>query len=312
MAGVFNSLISRTDADALIPEEISREIIQMLPQQSFVLRHFRTVRMSQAQTRLPVLSALASAYFVAEGGLKQTTEVNWGKAALVPAEIAAIVPVPQAVIDDVSFDLWGEIKGPLTEAIGRALDNMVLFGEAAEVPTGWSTGIVPAAIAAGNTVTAASDLLNELGGPEGVMAAVENGGFEVNIFLASPTMKSALRVLRSTDGVPIFAPSLQANVPSTLWGQPIEYVTNGAWEDTAALLIAGDRRQAVIGIRQDIQFKILDQAVIQDDTGTIVYNLAQQDMLAMRVTARFAFQVPNPVTAMGGGYPFAVLVPGGS
>jgi hypothetical protein len=53
----------------------------------------------------------------------------------------------------------------------------------------------------------------------------------------------------------------------------------------------------------------LDQAVITVDLGNIVYNLPQQDMLALRVVARFGFAVAKPVSrnAPGGGYPFAVL-----
>jgi hypothetical protein len=45
--------------------------------------------------------------------------------------------------------------------------------------------------------------------------------------------------------------------------------------------------------------------VITDDLGNIVYNLPQQDMLALRVVARFGFAIAKPVSrnAPGGGYP---------
>ena len=69
---------------------------------------------------------------------------------------------------------------------------------------------------------------------------------------------------------------------------------------------------AVLGVRQDMTFKILDQATLIDNTGKVLYNLPQQDMLAMRVVMRAAFAVANPasrMTAPSGGtrYPFAVL-----
>jgi hypothetical protein len=48
---------------------------------------------------------------------------------------------------------------------------------------------------------------------------------------------------------------------------------------------------------------MLDQAVITDDLGKMVYNLPQQDMLALRVVARFGFAIAKPVSrnAPGGG-----------
>jgi hypothetical protein len=54
---------------------------------------------------------------------------------------------------------------------------------------------------------------------------------------------------------------------------------------------------------------MLDQAVITDDTGAVILNLPQQDAVAMRVVARFAFQVAKPIQRDQGAtpYPFAVL-----
>jgi hypothetical protein len=71
----------------------------------------------------------------------------------------------------------------------------------------------------------------------------------------------------------------------------------------------GDYSMAVVGVRQDLTYKMLDEAVITDDAGNIVYNLPQRDMLALRVVARFAFAIAKPVSrnAPGGGFPFAVL-----
>lgn len=54
--------------------------------------------------------------------------------------------------------------------------------------------------------------------------------------------------------------------------------------------LLADFSQAVYAIRQDITVKILDQGVIQDlDTKEIIYNLAQQDMTALRIVFRMGW-----------------------
>lgn len=64
-------------------------------------------------------------------------------------------------------------------------------------------------------------------------------------------------------------------------------------------MVAGNFKQLVYSIRQDVDVKILDQAVIQDpSTKAIIFNLAQQDMIALRVTFRMGWAMPNPATRM--------------
>jgi len=309
----YNSVIDRTDATPLIPEEVSREIVQALPQESAALRLFRRVTMSRAQQRMPVLAALATAYFVgSDTGLKQTTEITWQNKYLNAEELAVIVPVPQAVLDDADYDIWGEVRPRLVEAFGRALDAAIFFGT--NKPSTWPDDIVTAANAAGNKITLGTgDLVDKIGSDTGVMAAVEADGFDVNFFAGATSVKAKLRGLRTAEGALIFQPSMVANTPNTLYGQPLEFPQNGAWDATKALLVCGDRTMGIIGLRQDIQVRLLDQAVIQDGAGAIVYNLAQQDMVALRATMRVAFQVANPITNMqpteANRYPFGVLAP---
>src|SRR3954447_3915940 len=119
----YNNLVSRTSAQALIPEVVSNDILGGLANQSAALQMFRQVRMATNTTRMPVLAALPTAYFVnGDTGLKQSTEVNWSNKFLNVEELAAIIPIPEAVLDDTAFDVWGAIRPLIENAIGRALD----------------------------------------------------------------------------------------------------------------------------------------------------------------------------------------------
>jgi HK97 family phage major capsid protein len=309
----YNNVIDRSDAGALIPEETSNEILQNLPAMSMALTKMRRVTMSRKQQRMPILSVLPTAYFVnGDTGLKQTAEQNWANKYLNAEELAVIVPIPEAVLDDADFDVWAEIRPRIEEAIGAVLDGAVLFGT--NKPGTWASSIKDLAVTAGNTFTrgsvAGKDISVDI---NSVMALVEDDGFDVNGFCARKAIKSALRGLRTTEGALIFQPTLQAGTPDTIYAETVHYVQNGAWVNAQADLLAGDWTQAIIGVRQDITYKLLDQAVIQDNTGAIIYNLAQQDMVALRVVFRVAYEVSNAINLMNTNNttrcPFAVLRP---
>ncbi|MGB3330699.1 MAG: phage major capsid protein [Thermomicrobiales bacterium] len=311
----FNNLTDRTDAGALIPETVASEIIQSLPKQSAALQLMRKVSMGSKTHRMPVLSALPNAYWVTgDTGMKQTDEMAWTNKMLIAEELAVILPVPDAVIDDASFDLWGEITSKLVEAFGIKIDQAVLFGT--QKPTSWSdAAIVPGAVAAGNALAmgsiAGKDIVSHV---NEAMAKVEDDGFDVNGFAARRRIRSTLRDLRATDGQPIFSDSLHAEGAATIYGEPVRYVDNGAWDDSAAELVAGDWDKAIIGIRQDISYKIFTEGVISDDTGKVILNLMQQDSKAIRAVMRLGFCVANPMNRLNTNaatrYPFSVLTPG--
>lgn len=309
----YNNTISRTEASALMPEEVSREIVTHLPSESAALSLFRSVPMSRAQLRIPAESALAVAYWVAgDTGLKQTSEQNWTNLYLNAEELAVIVTIAEAVLDDADYDIWTAIRPTLTEAIGRALDAAIFVGT--NKPASWPSAIAPAAVAAGNVAVEGTNTPDKggiMGDLSAVFNTVEQDGFDVNGVIANRTLKGKLRNARATTGESLA--SAPAPDGTEAYGVPVRYPMRGLWPTGTGALeaIAGDFTQALLGVRQDITFKVLDQAVIQDGTGAIQFNLAQQDMIALRVTARFAFQVPNPLTYDNANnatrYPFGVL-----
>jgi len=307
------AVISRADATSLLNTQDIREILQEAPKSSVVLSTFRHIVMSSTQAKMPVLSALPTAGFVTDNtenssSTKPTSRVAWADKFLNVEEIAVIVPIHENVFDDADYDIWAEVKPLIAQEFGRVLDGACLFGT--NKPASWDLSLEDGARAAGNvrSAAAAGDLAEDI---NQTMALVEADGFDVNQFYAARSLRSQLRGLRDTTGQPIYLDNIRAdgNTP-TIYGEPISWVTNGAWvpasgtapTDAGATVIAGDRDKAILGIRQDMTFKVLDQATVGG------YNLAEKDMIAIRCKMRVAFAVANPLTPEAtGGYPFAVL-----
>lgn len=319
----YNSLTDRADSAALTPED-SAELIGAIPESSAVATLARRLpNLSRKQRRIPVWETLPHAYFVnGDTGLKQTTDAAWKNTYLNIEEIATIVPIPEAVLDDAGYPIFELAKPQIVTAAGKLFDQAVLYGTSA--PGTWPGGIVPGAVSASHDVTLGSvgDIYDDVMGEGGILNLVEEDGFFVNGHIASLGMKAKLRGLREKDasgnhtGQPIFVQNMQDKTSYTLDGEALSFPRNGAVDPTESLLISGDWTQLVWAIRQDITWKVLDQAVITDAENNIVYNLAQQDMVALRMVFRLGWALPNPINHVNTNdatrYPFAVLTPAGS
>ena len=299
MAGIV-----KTDVGALIDEQVVSEIFEGAQKESKTLSLFRRLpNMTSDKTKLRVSDALPVAYFVDENtnnGRKNITKSAWKNVFLTAEELAVIIPIKENLLNDASVDLWAEIKPQLVTAIAQKIDEAVFLGTGA--PTSWGAGIIPQIIAKGKSVTETGHLYSDI---NDTMTAVEESGYNVTALLGGVGLKGKFRMMTDTTGQPL--------ATTEIGSLRREYLDNGAWDKSVATLIAGDFSQAVYAIRQDVTYKVLTEAIIQDpSTGEIMYNLAQEDMVALRVTFRMGYAIPNPVNVLDGTenrYPFAVLVP---
>jgi HK97 family phage major capsid protein len=312
----YNSLISRTDAAALSGEQAVNVMLPNVASQSIALQAFRRIQVGRNQVRFPVLSAFPTAYWVnGDTGLKQTTEAAWTNVYMNIEELAVIVPIPEAVIADSDLDIEAGVIPLVEEAIGIAFDSAVFFGTSA--PASFPDDIVTAATAAGNTVTRTTAAAN-VGGLaadfSNLFGKVEADGYDVNGVIASRLYRGYLRNVRDNTGSRL--PEIVNMVSSDgVFGVPITYPMRGQWPAAATGVvsaIAGDMSRALVGVRQDVTIKKLTEAAIFDNNGTLIYNLAQQDMIALRVVFRAGWVVSNPINrdqqTEANRYPFAVML----
>lgn len=310
------SIIDRTGAESLIPVQEAREIIQGVVTSSAVLSSGRRLpNMTNRQYRMPVLDMLPVAYFVdGDAGQKKTTNMQWDKKVITAEEIAVIVPIPEAVLDDADYDIWAEVRPRIVEAFHKKIDGAILFGE--DKPSSWRNDVVATATAAGAVVTLGSsdNLYDKIMGEAGVIAKVEESGYFVNGHVADISMRAKLRGLKDTTGQPLFKNDMQSGTNYYLDGSPIKFPNNGTFDKAKALMISGDFSQMVYSIRQDITFKLFTEGVIQNPDGSIAYNLMQNDMVALRAVMRLGWEIPNPINSVEKNKtkrtPFAVLKAG--
>ena len=302
-------MIKKSDAYALFEPDVMTEIMEGTIKQSAVLQMFRRLpNMTSNKTKMRVLDSLPMAYWVdadTNNGRKKLTKMAWDNKFITAEELAVIVPIKEDVLDDADYDIWADVRPRLVEAFGKAIDNAILTG--VNKPNGFRLDLLSSVLNAGAVVTQGADqtlysAIND------AMVKVEESGYNPNGLVGGVDVKGKFRMMLDTSGQPIAGTEI-GNLPKF-------YVDNGAWDKDKAMMVVGDFSQAVYAIRQDITYKILDQAVIQDPaTGEILYNLAQEDMVALRVVMRLGWEIPNPINALNPDeatrFPFASIVKNG-
>lgn len=319
----YDGLISAGNV-ALRPDFLA-EIFSATAEQSAVLRLGTKLRnMTTSELTFKVSTALPSVYFVGTKGtsqtfpssaLKKVTTSEWEDVSLYAGELAAIIVVPNNVFNDSHFNIESELRRQLPAAIGKKVDEAVLFGtHAVDVPDNWSDGIYQG-MPADNMVQddLGADLYDAILGAAGLFAQVELDGYDVNGIVSDVSMKSQLRGLRDvTSGQPLFVGTMQEGPVYSLAGVTMTFPKNGSLDATKALMIAGDWSKLVYSIREDVRFDVFTTGVIQEANGDISHNLMQEDLTAIRCTFRMGWALPQPedmTTVSGVKYPFAALIP---
>lgn len=298
--------ITSEDLAHLIPvEDIPGVIESALVGSQLLPLMTRLPNMASKTAQMSVASALPVTFWQGTNiALKRLTKEKWEGKNLVANEIAVIIPIAINDLRDANIDILAKVKDAIKAQAGLLIDQTILNGEGGSLPTGFPEGLIKQATTKGYFINETSDRYADI---DKAMKYVEKNGYRVTGLIGGVELDSMFRNLRDSTGQPIQNTQI-TSLPRVL-------LENGAWDPSKASLIAGALKECVWATRQDLEFTVLDQAVITDpdNPSVILYNLAQQDMIAIRATLRFAWQIPNPVNQInqvgGARLPLALVVP---
>jgi HK97 family phage major capsid protein len=256
--------------------------------------------MGSGIAEIPVAGAFPTASFISVGTRKPFTDFKLSNQTMKAEEIAAIIAIPQAYLDDSAVDLWAYARPLLAQSIAVALDDAVLWGHN-NPPSYPAGGITDPAFATG--VPPGTDALESV---NQTMAAVEGQGLPVTGHAADLVTKAALRGVRDAQGALLLGP-VQADNPamSSIYGVPVIFNLASPMPDRD--FVSGDWDSLLVGVRQDITYDLSTDGVVVDNAGVVQVSAFQDDQVLMRVHARFGCVVAQPVTSRAptGAKPFA-------
>jgi HK97 family phage major capsid protein len=280
--------IARGDVAGLISDAYATNVFTSAAGTSKVLEAFPTVPMGTKQTNLPVLATVPHAKFVTESGatgVKPNAKATWANKTLVAEEIAVIIPIHESVLDDMTTDGLGEISALGGQAIAYALDAAVLFGT--NKPATWtSLDLQAASAAAGQVFTIGAGEDDLAGSVYQAAGAVADAGKDPSEIFTASSLRYRLANLRDGNGALLLADGVLAGLtPHYTKGTVLGDVP--VWDAASATALVVDGSQVRIGVRQDLTVKLLTEATL--GTGENAFNLAENDHVALRFVARYAY-----------------------
>ena len=268
--------------EGFVPKPIAQDIIAAVTRGSSILRLSKVQPMESDNKKFPVMVSGPGAYWVGESERITADKAKWIFPEIVAKKIAVIVPVTKEKMRDATIAVFEAIRPYIAEAFYREIDKACIFG----TDSPFAKSLYGVAHDAGREIQLGTNTrLDE--DVSDVMALVEAAGFDVDGFAASIGFKNSLRKLRDANGNQLYVPGVDQN---TLYSK--------------ALCIGGEWKYSIVGIRDQIEYTVLQEATLQNVTmeDGKPLSLAEQDMVAIKATMRLGF-LPVKEDA------FAVLVP---
>ena len=273
----------KNELQGFVPTPQANDIIKMVTRGSSILRLSKVEPMTSETKKFNVLTDGPGAYWVGEGERIKTSGSEWIHPTIIARMLAVIIPVSREKLEDTTINVFEELKPQIAESFYRAIDGACLFG----TNSPFATNIMKAVEDNGMIVVDNSNI--DLAVSD-AMALIEENGYEPTGYTGRIGVKNMLRKLRDANGAAAYVNGTNGG---ELYGQPIEFVRSGAWDNTRADLITGAWQYSIVGIRAGISYEILREATLQGtlDTDGKPLSLAEQDMAAIKATMRLGYLV---------------------
>ena len=285
-------------AGYLLPKPFLAELFVIVESYGVARREFRTIPMSSKDIDLKNVATKVVANWIDEGSNITADDFVFAEGSLEVKKLAGLTNWTTELEEDQAIALLPITQEIFAESIALKEDQAAFLGDGSST-YGSFTGLTQLSNAF--VVEGESGETDATFRDEAAIRAMKNGLSQARQMGAKwymhRTVKDAIEQFEDTEGHRIFQTNLATNGPNTLLGLPVvEVEAMPAYADVKAdeaFLVLGNAQRALMGQRRGITADVSRDAVIQNASGTIVYNAFQADGALLRITERVGFKVPS-------------------
>jgi HK97 family phage major capsid protein len=281
----------------LVPPELTAEVLRIAQKQYGKARQFMRYLPFTGpgnSRQIPTLASSVSVYWTDEASTATSTGGTFSVVTQTLKKLAAIVPMTEEILEDSSINLTALIAELFAEAVSKEEDIQFFNGTGAPWTGVVNNGSVNVTNTAGTDTSSitADDLL-------GMIDATPTGALAGSQFYMHRSIFSQIRKVKASGSGEYLVQAPTSDAPASIWGYPI--VLSDAFPDSSVtgnskpLVLFGNLSVcAVLGDKQQLRVKMLDQASVSNTAGDSTINLAEQDMLAIRIVERVGYVLALP------------------
>jgi len=291
----------------LIPDELKAEVLRIAETQYGLCRReflYMPFTGPGNERKVPTLASGFDAEWVDEATAKASGNPTFGLVTQTLKKLAKIIPFTEEILEDSAINLTQLVAQLFAESVAKQEDLQFLNGTGSPwtgILNNGSVGSVALAVSAGVsaiTFEKLIDMQDEC--PSGVLPGAK---YYMNRQIFSYLRKLRNDAVSASDSAGAFLLPLTKTGIEDILGFPIELsdampgkTLTGAGKP---FVIFGNLKVAAIfGDKQQIRAKMLDQATITDGDGTTSINLAEQDMIALRLEERVGYVLALPTAVV--------------
>ena len=287
----------------LVPEELQAEVLRIAEAEyGIARREFTYLPFSGPgnERKIPTLASSVSVSWVNEAGSKPGTNPTFGLVTQTLKKLAAIIPFTEEILEDSVINLTQLVATLFAEAVSKEEDVQFLYGTGAPwtgILNNGSVETVSLGIAEGVSDVTFEKLIDMQ--DECASGALAGAKYYMNRTIYSYLRKLRADAVSASDGKGMFLLPPNKKSIEDILDYPIELSDalpdkTLAGADKPFVIFGNLKLAAIFGDKQQIRAKLLDQATITDGDGQTTINLAEEDMIALRLEERVGYVLALP------------------